>query len=164
MSVTVTDSKMVDGDITPPNCTGAWGPVHANTYNGSGFTGMTAQSVNNDPTHKLIQAAVSFPDAGAAQAFYDRQVTDWNGCKFAKITATYSGNSNGATLSVPSTNGGILSLMVVADTSTVAGMQCERAMTVRANVIVDVRACSPNVGSSGWNIARDIGNKIVPAP
>ncbi|WP_197417594.1 sensor domain-containing protein [Mycobacterium sp. GA-2829] len=164
MKVGATDNNMIEGDVTPPNCTGAWGPVHANTYNGSGFTGMTAQAVNNDPTHKLVQGLVAFPNAAAAQAFYDRQVADWNGCKFAKITATYGSTTNGATLSVPSTTGGILSLMVVSDTSTVAGMQCERAMTLRNNVIVDVRACSPNIGSSGWNIARDIGNKIAPMP
>lgn len=165
MTLAVTDNTMIAGTVTPPNCTGAWGPVHAATYDGSGFTGMTAQAVNNDPTHKVVEAAVSFPDAPAAQAFYDRQVADWNGCKFAKITAQYgSAKPNGATLGVPSTAGGILSLAVVAETSAVANMQCERAMTVRANVIVDVRACSPNIDSAGWNIARDIGNKILPAP
>jgi hypothetical protein len=40
-------------------------------------------------------------------------------------------------------------------------VQCERAITARKNVIVDVRACSPSVGSAGWTIARDIGQKIT---
>ena len=41
-----------------------------------------------------------------------------------------------------------------------AGQQCERNMAVRANVIVDVRACSPTVGSSGLSIATAIADKI----
>ena len=54
--------------------------------------------------------------------------------------------------------------MLVPTTSQTAGQQCERDMTLRSNVIVDVRACSPTVGSAGLSIARDIADKIAPAP
>lgn len=165
MTVTATDSKMIAGSITPPNCAGAWGPVHAAAYDGSGFTGVTGQSVGDSPAARVVQGVVSFPDPAAAQAYYDRQVTEWNGCKFAKVTADYGpGNSNHATLGVPTTTGGILSMPVVADNPSVPGTQCERALNVRGNVIVDVRACSVNVSGAGWNIARDIANKVAPAP
>jgi serine/threonine-protein kinase len=40
-------------------------------------------------------------------------------------------------------------------------IQCQRAITNRTNVVVDVLACSPSVGSAGWTIARDVGQKIT---
>jgi serine/threonine-protein kinase len=53
-----------------------------------------------------------------------------------------------------------LSLKLVPTSATVEGQQCERDMAVRANVIVDVRACSPTIGSAGLSIATAIGDKI----
>jgi serine/threonine-protein kinase len=44
--------------------------------------------------------------------------------------------------------------------SAVANQKCERALTARGNVVVDVRACSPNMNSGGYNIASDIAAKI----
>lgn len=38
---------------------------------------------------------------------------------------------------------------------------CERALTARKNVIVDVLACTPNQGNTGRQLARDIGEKIT---
>ena len=45
-------------------------------------------------------------------------------------------------------------------TSKVAGQKCERDMTVRGNVIVDVRACAPTMNSGGYNVAADIAANI----
>jgi serine/threonine-protein kinase len=158
---TMETKAMVAGTITPPNCAGAWGPVHEATYNGSGYTGFAAQPVN-DATHKVVQAVVSFPDAGAAKAFYDKQISDWNACKFTDVSAQYNGGKpNEATLGVPGVTGDVLTLLVMSKNSETPGMQCERAMTARGNVIVDVRACTPGVGSAGFTLARDIGQKIT---
>jgi serine/threonine-protein kinase len=56
--------------------------------------------------------------------------------------------------------GDIMTLKLVPTTSSVAGQQCERNMTVRGNVIVDVRSCLPTVGSGGLSIVSDIAAKI----
>ena len=53
-----------------------------------------------------------------------------------------------------------MTLMLTPTTCTTAGRQCERNMAVRANVIVDVRACSPTIGSSGLSITSAIADKI----
>jgi hypothetical protein len=41
------------------------------------------------------------------------------------------------------------------------GRQCQHAMSARKNAVVDVRVCAPSVGSMGWTLARDIGEKIT---
>jgi serine/threonine-protein kinase len=160
MTAMPTESAPLAGSVTPPNCTGAWGPAYQATYDGSGFTAMAVQGVFSDPTHKLVQAVTAFPDANAAKAFYDRQVADWNACKSSHIRFEYQGASTEADLGMPSTTAGVMTMKLTPTTSATTGQQCERNMALRANVIVDVRACSPTVGSSGLSIASAIADKI----
>jgi len=161
MTAMATEFAPIAGSVTPPNCTGAWGPAYQATYDSSGFTGIAVQGVFANPTHKLVQAAVSFPDANAAKAFYDRQVADWNACKSSHVRFEYGGAATEVDLGVPTTTAGVLTLMLNPTTSATAGQQCERNMAVRANVIVDVRACSPTVGSSGLSITTAIADRIT---
>jgi hypothetical protein len=163
MTAMPVESAPLEGSIPPPQCAGAWGPVYAATYNGSGYAALAVQGVFRKPTHKLVQAVVAFPDAGAAKAFYDRQVADWNACRSTHIRFDYNGATE-ADLGVPAVTGDVMSLMLVPTTSSVAGQQCERDMVVRSNVIVDVRACSPTVGSAGLSIAREIADKVAHTP
>jgi serine/threonine-protein kinase len=160
MTAMPTEYEPLAGSVAPPNCTGAWGPAYRATYDGSGFTALAVQGVFANPTHKLVQAVASFPDANAAKAFYDRQVADWNSCKNTHIRFEYEGASTEVDLGVPATTADILTMKLNPTTSATAGQQCERNMAVRANVIVDVRACSPTVGSSGLSIASAIADKI----
>jgi serine/threonine kinase PknH len=155
-------AESLPGSVSPPQCAGAWGPAYEATYNGSGYTGLAVQGFFQAPI-QVVQAVVAFPDAGAAKAFYDRQVADWNACKSTHIRY----ESNGATeadLGVPSVTAGVMTLLLIPTTSQTAGQQCERDMALRSNVIVDVRACSPTVGSAGLSIASEIAEKIAPAP
>jgi hypothetical protein len=163
MTAIPVESALLYGSVTPPHCTGAWGPVYDVTYNGSGYIALAVQGVFRDQTHRLVQAVVAFPDAGAAKAFYDRQVVDWNACKSTHIRFEQNGVTE-ADVGVPSVTGDLLSVMLVPTTSQVAGQQCERDMTVRGNVVVDVRACSPTVGSAGSSIAREIADKVGRTP
>lgn len=155
---------LLPGTATPPHCTGTWGPAYEATYTGSGFTAVAAQAVFRNPTHKVAQAVVAFPDAAAAKAFYDKQISDWNACKSTHVRFEYLGTSTEIDVGVPVVTGDVLALLVVPTTTGIAGQQCERDMTVRANVIVDVRACSPTVGSAGSSMVREIADKITTGP
>ena len=161
MSAMPMEFAPIAGTVTPPNCTGAWGPAYQATYDGSGFTALAVQGVFANPTHKLVEAVASFPDAKAAKTFYDRQAADWNACKSNHIRFSYDGAATEGDLGVPTTTAGVMTLMFSPTTSATAGQQCERNMTVRANVIVDVRACSPTVGSSGLSITTAIADRII---
>jgi serine/threonine kinase PknH len=155
-------TKLLAGVVTPPQCAGAWGPAYEATYNGSGYTASAVQGFFDPPT-QVVQAVIAFPDAGAARAFFDKQVAEWNACKSTHIRYETGGVTE-ADLGVPSMTVGVMTLMLIPTTAKTAGQQCERDMTVRSNVIVDVRACSPTIGSAGLSIARDIADKIAPAP
>jgi serine/threonine-protein kinase len=164
MTTTPVAHRLLPGAVTPSHCTGTWGPAYEATYNGSGYTAIAAQSVFRDRTHKVAQAVVAFPDAAAAKAFYDKQISDWNACKSIHISFAYLGSGTEVDVGVPVVTGDVLALLIVPTTTGIAGQQCERDMTVRANVIVDVRACSPTVGSAGSSMVREIADKITTRP
>jgi serine/threonine-protein kinase len=116
--------------------------------------------VSTEPAPKVAQAVASFPDPGAAKAFFDKESAAWSSCQSTHMTWSYGSNSAEVDVGVPAMIGDMMTLKLVATSSTLAGQQCERVMTLRGNVIVDVRACSPTIGSGGLSIASDIAAKI----
>jgi serine/threonine-protein kinase len=166
MTASPVSTELISGmTVTPDNCAGAWTPGLSDTYAGSGYTGAALQLVR-DPgqnNHQVNQAIVSFADDAAAKAFYDQQVAAWQGCNYQKISATAPGvPSVSGTAAVSADTDGTTNMLILVDNWPGGGaIQCQRAITNRTNVVVDVLACSPSVGSAGWTIARDIGQKIT---
>lgn len=148
-------------DVSPDTCTGAAIPGIDTAYRGSGFTGFVGQVVNDDPgQNKVIQALISFPTVAAAQSFASTQANLWRGCNYTDLTISNSSNTDHIKTGVVATHdGGTFSMLMFPPTS--VGRQCERAMSPRGNVVVDVRVCTASVGSLGYTIARDIGEKIT---
>lgn len=161
MSALPVETQLLPGTITPPQCTGVWGPVYVGTYTGTGYTGLAVQGIQRDNAYKVAQAVVSFPDPGAAKATYDRLLGDWNACQ--NMTFNFSYQSQGAELQSGAVHpiGDIATIMLAPTTdTTIAWKQCERGMTLRGNVIVDVRACSPSLGSASYAITTAIAANI----
>lgn len=154
------DSQPLAGNVEPPHCTGAWGPAYAATYSGTGFTGAAIGVVVLGREHRVGQAALAFPDPAAAKRIYDKLVADWNACQNTHAVFNYQGAVTEVDIKTPRAIGDIDTLMLVPTTSPIPGQQCERGMALRGNVIVDVRACSPTVGSAGYSITRAIADKV----
>jgi serine/threonine-protein kinase len=161
MSALPVETQLLPGTITPPQCTGVWGPVYVGTYTGTGYTGLAVQGIQRDNAYKVAQAVVSFPDPGAAKATYERLLGDWNACQ--NMTFNFSYQSQGAELRSGAVHpiGDVATIMLAPTTdTTIAWKQCERGMTLRGNVIVDVRACSPSLGSASYAITTAIAANV----
>jgi hypothetical protein len=157
------DEPYKDARVDPFSCTGAVQPGAYTTYNGSGYTGFAGQLLTDAPQdNKVLQYIVSFPSDAEAKAFVDKEVAGWDTCKFTDITLdTGSGQAvSNATVGVTATTDGTPSVFIFPPGGG-PGRQCQHAMTPRKNVVVDVRVCAPSVGSMGWTLARDIGQKIT---
>jgi hypothetical protein len=147
--------------VDPFTCSGALTPGIDVVYNGSGFTGFVGQNLFDAPQdHKVIQSIASFASPADAQAFFDKQIASWEQCRFTDVTSTIGNDSATAKTGVTANTDGTASILIF-PAGGGPGRQCQHAMTPRANVVVDVRVCAPSVGSAGWTLARDIGEKIT---
>ncbi|MUL78893.1 sensor domain-containing protein [Mycolicibacterium sp. CBMA 226] len=156
----LTKQPVDDIDVSPFKCSGAAVPGISQAYSGSGFTGFVDQVVNDSAgAHKFIQTLVTFRTADAAQNFVSSQLNQWKDCDNTNLTITIGGKNDHANLGAVATTDGVNTIVL---TPPAAGSrQCERAMTSSSNVVIDVRACAVNIGTTGSTIARDISQKIA---
>ena len=156
----LTKQPITDIDVSPFKCASAAVPGMSNAYSGSGFTGFVDQVVNDTAgQHKFIQVLATFPTAEAAQSFVSRQAGQWKDCSDTNLTITIAGKSDHANTAAFGTVDGVTTIVLAPPAA--GSRQCERAITARSNVVVDVRACAVNVGTAASTIARDIGQKIT---
>ncbi|EFG78395.1 hypothetical protein HMPREF0591_1687 [Mycobacterium parascrofulaceum ATCC BAA-614] len=135
--------------INPATCASAVAPVLEGTYAGSGYTGLATQGLQEPKPgrHRVIQAVVAFPDAAAAQRFYAQQLSVWQGCKLTDVTVSYTNGQpdDHAKITVVTDSEGIATTVLLpAGPNDPKDSACERAMSARRNIVVDVRACGPN--------------------
>ncbi len=159
-------TKPVSGvSVDPPGCTGVFTPAHTMVYSGeAGFAAQAVIDPNKGP-HTVIQAVASFETAELARQFFDRQADDWAKCKFTTLTvsspdssATNTVKTSAVSLDESDPDAPMLQTLMIQDEPK---KMCGRNMTVRANVVIDVRACADNPGSAAFTMVRDIGEKIT---
>jgi serine/threonine-protein kinase len=109
------------------------------------------------PNRHLGQAASVFSSPSEARDFFTHQATDWTACAGRALTAYFAraDKTQHYTLGTPALRGDLLTLTFAS-----AQRQCQRAIGLRAEVIVDVRACGPAVHSEAATVANDVLAKI----
>lgn len=161
-----TDEPITGGTFTPAHCAGSYSPIEASTYAGSGYTALAGQVVNqrSGADRQVIQAVVAFPDEATAKSFYDNQIESWRECRYVPMTADIGGDRSGGKLGFTVIMEDVAGALLFPDvTPGKPNRTCQRAMSVRGNLVVDLRACvsgERNVGNSGWTMARDITENI----
>lgn len=153
----VADGAAIDTDvIVDADCQGITsvsGPVYA----GSGWTAVRWQRWNSptepDPprwVHQVLMSVTTYPQAGAAHAFYTKQGAAWHKCSGRII------NTRIATVTDSPdqfwTVGGITDADGVLTTTTIyeggAGWSCHNTLTARNNVVVRISACADTDSSA----------------
>lgn len=155
--------------IKPATCASAVAPVLEGTYAGSGYTGLAVQGLQEPKPgrHKVIQAVIAFPNTAAAQGFYSQQLSAWKGCKLTEATVTYTNGraDDHAKITIVSDNESIATTVLLpAGPNDPKDSECERAISARRNILVDVRACGPNTITAGFMLTRTINNNITAHP
>jgi hypothetical protein len=169
MSVAVSYTKM--SDVTSElsdnakDCQMVVLPSQLPVYTDSRWTAVRGQSLHepgesSDFKHTVDQAVVSFPTAADAAAFYNASSQRWTACSNRNYTRTPKGESPQmwSTQAASNTNG---TLSIRRPEEGGNGWNCQRALTVRNNVVVDVLACSFTQGEFAVNIAQLIANRVA---
>jgi hypothetical protein len=157
-------SRMSRWNTTAGDCAatwiGAWGPV----YEGSGWMGLRGNTFSEPEdawSHRVWQAVVAFPFAADAKEFYTKQVASWKTCDGRRIDerdVDKPGEPNEWTVGQASDAGGMLT--VVDEEVDNPGWLCQRALTARNNVVVDIRACGRDLKTEAGQVATEIAAKV----
>lgn len=160
-TTTMTD---VSAQVSDQVCRPLSGVLIAQAYAGSGWTAFREQVLTarvNNQVRSADQGVVSFPSAHDAEAFFTASAQQWPACSNRQHTETPAGRPD-VVLSVgpvSNTNG------TLSYTSTVEGrdgVACQRALTVAANIVVDVNTCGGAPSGAAVDIAHQIAAKVPP--
>jgi hypothetical protein len=157
----------------PDECLYAFGPAVAAVYAGSGNTAVstdddsaTLPPGSNDKDPTLTQAVVLFPAANEANAFFTTASRRWAACADRQVTPPANPDNLVVDFKVgpvSNTNATLTTTLNVDMNSPVPGgapgvASCQRALTVRNNVAVDVSSC--NKADFAISVANQIAGKV----
>jgi serine/threonine kinase PknH len=152
------------GYVSPPECLPLNPPLQKDAYAGSSQTAARSQALDEfnfaapDKNHSHVgQGVVLFPAAQAATTFVSASLQSWSACANRSFT-----------LSIPnteaqswSTGGVTLTSGTLTETQRdIKGWVCQRALTARNNVVIDIVACGDNIAGQGVSIANQIAAKV----
>ncbi|MGE2818127.1 serine/threonine-protein kinase PknH/PknJ [Mycobacterium heidelbergense] len=159
------DQQLDDSNAFGGNqmCAGAWTPAQQIAYSAAGRQPLAVQSVHapGKDGYQLgvVQAVTALVNPDEARKFFDSQARLWDQCSNESftLTALYDPNMSWK-LGQATNNGGTLTLPM---TYTHDGPKsCQHALTIRANIVIDVSACGPAITDQGAAIAAKIAAKI----
>ena len=147
--------------LSLPNCQGALYTSQDPVYAGTGYTGVSGlvsaePGDNND--HWVNQAVVAFPSADKAKAFVQTSADKWKGCAGKTVAVTNRSKTYRWTLD--QLNGSPPKISMLETQEGADGWECQRAMGVANNVVVDVNACGYHISDQGGQITDKIVAKI----
>lgn len=154
-----------DGSGTDLGCLAIAGAAQRAVYAGTGWTALRGQVLREPPTapdwsHFATQAVVLFPDAQAAEDFYQHAQDAWAGCTNRELVY--------AQQLAPDQIWQIGPVSKKSDMLTVTRTQrgplhwsCQRALSVRGNVAIDVEACDAGQPTdAAAAITTEIGTRM----
>lgn len=154
-----------DNGHLPDGCLAIAGAAQENVYANTGWTAMHGQVLRDPPggpswSHLAVQAVVLFPSAQAASDFLATSRDEWAGCANRELTYVEQ--------PAPDQVWSVGPARLDHDVLTVSRIQrsperwsCQRALTVRGTVAVDVEACNLNgTTSAAAAIATAIGDRL----
>ena len=158
-----TESSFTDS----PRCASAWAPAQAAAYAGAPWATFSeatlADAKGPKPVrHSVVEAVFDFGSARAAADFVSHILGDWQGC--SNQTVTYQPPATpgvrweyGAT--TVSRDGALVAMPQ--HPSTAPNLSCERAMTHRANIVIDTMACGADSAGQAVSVGTTIGERIA---
>jgi serine/threonine kinase PknH len=163
LQVATQTSQMVTSPGMPTNtaCHGAFEPIQAAAYQGSGYTAVQSLGLKAiDPPKRVFAGAVEFPSADGAQAFLKTSADSWHACAGQTVAV-----ADGAQ-TTPWTFGelkGQPPRIVQRRTHAIAGgRECQHVLRAVSRVVIDVIACGNSITNQASVVADQMAAKVTP--
>jgi PknH-like extracellular domain len=157
----------------PAECLYALDPGQTPVYANSGYVAVSGDDDfaplppgSNDANPEVTQFVVSFPSAKEANAFFTTSSQQWPACANRQFTAP-AGDAD--TPEVAFTTGQVSNANSTLTSTINANMTlkgktltnaCQRALTVRSNVVIDVSGCGKDPGGLAVKVVNQIAGKV----
>ncbi|OSC38719.1 hypothetical protein B8W66_19425, partial [Mycobacterium decipiens] len=157
--ITSMDSSPVT--VSLPDCQGALYTSQDPVYAGTGYTaisGLISSEPGDNYEHWVNQAVVAFTNADKASAFVQTSAGKWKSCAGQTVTVTNKTKTYRWTFA--DVKGGPPTITVIDTQEGADGWECQRAMSVANNVVIDVNACGYHITDQAGQIAEKIVDKV----
>ncbi len=156
----------------PAECLYALNPGEAPVLADSGFTGFNGDddvakppAGSTDIPPEVTQVVVVFPSANEANAFFTTSSQRWPACNDRQFTTPADADTPELQWKVGSTSNTNATLTTTLSMSgtkngTTHTASCQRALTVRNNVAIDVSVCRNDPADLGVQVANQIAGKV----
>jgi PknH-like extracellular domain len=143
----------------PAQCVGVVIPANENAYAGSGSRATYVQALHDQSkTTTVFSAVTTFATPSMAGDLVAQQAAAWQTCRSAPIVLDAAhGNPTTWTVQDVSQQGGTLTARI----SAAAGPSCQRAMTSKNNVVIDVTTCNASPSNEAATIASAIAKRAA---
>ena len=150
--------------FSDPDCLGADTAAAGPVYEGSGFAGVRAQTLNapqpTDPTTPLAwveQAAVSFPSEHLAEAFLNKSADRWDGCNGQVVKQSGANGPMSWTYGDLTRDQNTISQLSTQEGG--GGWDCQHTLTTYSNVILEAVACNADIHDEASRIVEQMVGK-----
>ncbi|OHV02752.1 sensor domain-containing protein [Mycobacterium talmoniae] len=165
MTVVGSAEKMYVNHTPDDDCLAAWVNTDEKVYAGTDWSAVRRQELHEDREdyrHAVFQSVVSFDDSLAADKAATDQAKSWQRCDNRRINERDVDNPDDPdhfwSLETAEEQDGIHTMIRVAEGT--GGWSCQRGLTARNNVVIDVDACGENITDEGAKIAEQIADKV----
>jgi hypothetical protein len=153
--------------VSDTNCLAIDGPAQDKVYANTGWTAIRGQRLDDSVDdskrrkHYAFQAVVAFPSAHDASAFYDTSTQTWRACSNRRFSDLNPGKPDTVwTVSGTTNDNGMLTTSQVQESGD--GWTCQRALTARNNVAIDIVTCSYRLADAvAVGVAQQIATKVA---
>jgi PknH-like extracellular domain len=156
----------------PAECLYATAAGLVPVYAGSGNTAVHRERdvvslppESNEADPQVNQVVVLFPSPKEAKAFFEASSKGWAACANRQDTAPGDADNpeihwSAGPLSSANDTLSITVAVTATKNGTSSSASCQRALTVRKNVVIDVEACRKDPGDVAVKIAGQIAGKV----
>ncbi|OBJ59533.1 sensor domain-containing protein [Mycobacterium sp. 1423905.2] len=149
------------GTLSAPECVAAFEPLEESVYrphNPSAARNEVLHTAGENPAHRVVEGAATFPSAEKARAFVAASAERWRAC--ANKTVKFGGSGGrGSEWTFGDVDGAAPKISQVRTQTDGSGRTCQHVLDAVSEVVVEVEACGSDVADAGSRIAEQIGTK-----
>lgn len=150
------------GTLSEPACLAAYEPFQESVYRPHAPTEVRSQVLHTqgeNPAHRVIEAAATFPSAEKARAFVQASADKWATC--ANQTVKFTSSTKASEWTFGDVTGASPKIAQVRTETNGSGKACQHVLRAVSDVVIEVEACGTDIADGAGQIAEQMSTKAA---